>query len=62
MRLIRKGMVSEVNTIQVNFMTRAVGRFVSREHGAGQSGKSMADAITEAARRAAGADGGRAWT
>lgn len=55
-------MVSEVNTIQVNFMTRAVGRFVSREHGAGQSGKSMADAITEAARRAAGADGGRAWT
>lgn len=54
-------MVSEVNTIQVNFMTRAVGRFVNREHGAGQSGKSMADAIAEAARRAAGADGGRAW-
>lgn len=50
-------MVSEVNTIQVNFMTRAVGRFVNREHGAGRSGTSMANAIAEAARRAAGADG-----
>lgn len=44
-----------MNTIHVNFMTRTFGNPVTNGHAAGQSGKSMADAILEAQRRSGGA-------
>lgn len=54
----RKGMVSEVNEIHVNYMTRTFGRFLNNEYAVRQPGKSMADAIMEANRRAEGAESG----
>lgn len=54
----RKGMVSEVNEIHVNYMTRTFGRFLNNEYAVRRPGKSMADAILEANRSAAGTESG----
>lgn len=56
----RKGMVGEVNEIHVNYMTRTFGRFLNNEYAVRRPGKSMADAIMEANRRAEGAESGNA--
>lgn len=49
-------MVIRVNTIYVNYMTRTFGNLTRNEFAAGRSGKSMANAILEAAKHAQGTD------